>query len=88
MSLQEMYEEKTTDFMQTFMEYVNTVRVSAEAGPDLGKHSLTINLDSAGFPLAPNLPSWDEKTKEELERLYRAYITQHYSKLIHCLPVF
>jgi hypothetical protein len=87
MSLQEMNEDKTNDFMRTFKEYVNTVRISAEAGSDPGTNILTINLDSAGFPLATSLP-WDEITREKLERLYRAYITQHYSKLIPRLPAF
>jgi hypothetical protein len=39
-----------------------------------------IQVDAEGFPQAPSVAGLDKLTKDDLERLYRGYITDHYSK--------
>jgi hypothetical protein len=82
-SFNQMYEEKVEDFMRTVMEYVKIVRSAASArsspGAGSGETILDIELDSDGFPKAPTTESLEKITKEDLERLYRSYMTQHYS---------
>lgn len=91
-SFQELYEEKSEDFMRTVMEYVKTVRAAAGAGTGTGSGSretiLNIDLDSDGFPIAPSPTSLEKNSKEDIERLYRSYITQHYRSFIFCMFVF
>ena len=67
-------------------EYIKTLQATAgtPAGPSNG--NITIELDTDGFPIVPRPPSWDKITKEELEKLYRTYITQHYRMFISDMP--
>lgn len=92
-SFQEMNENKTEDIMRTVMEYVKIVRAATGTGTGTGtgsesrNPSLTINLGTDGFPVAPCPPSWDTLSKESLERLYRSYITHHYRRFFSYEPV-
>jgi len=78
-----MYEDKAKDFMRTVNEYIKTVRSStgygagSGSGAGINNSKLNIKLDSEGYPILP-ITSWEKKNKDELERLYRSYITQHY----------
>ena len=64
------------------MEYVKTIHsvvaAGASAGAGAGQLNITVKLDSNSFPIAPSPPSWEKVSKEELEKTYRSYITQHY----------
>jgi hypothetical protein len=73
------------------MEYIKTLRASSSnasgtgtgTGTGIGtKTGLSISSDPDGFPIVPNPASWDKVTKDELERLYRSYIGQHYSTFL------
>ncbi|KAF8809692.1 hypothetical protein BYT27DRAFT_7254409 [Phlegmacium glaucopus] len=90
-SFEEIYPDKSKDIKRTLLEYLKilaapiaggsagvhagvTTGVNAGPGPD----TLTIQLDPNRFPIAPRFASWNKVSKEDLERLYRMYITQHY----------
>ena len=87
----EMHPEKAKDILRLINEYIKTVRSSAGigsgsgAGAGSGRNNLNIELDPNGFPIVPSIPSWDKISKEELEKLYRNYITQHYRGFIGIL---
>lgn len=91
-SFHETYEKKVDEFMRTVMEYVKTVRAAARSGSgsgsEPGQTSVTVEVDSDGYPIAPCPTSWDKVTKDDLERLYRLYITQHYRMYVCHMPVF
>jgi len=82
-SFEETYEDKAKELKRTLLEYVKTLMAltnsagaSASATP-----TNSIHFDSNGFPIAPNILS-DKITKEDLEQLYHAYITQHYCEYL------
>jgi hypothetical protein len=83
-SFQEMYEDKTNDLMRSVNEYIKTLRASAGAGAGAtgSINDLTIKIDVEGFPIVPRPPSWDILLKRDLEKIYRGYLSTHYSKLI------
>jgi hypothetical protein len=77
-SFEDTYEAKAKELKRTLLEYVKTlVNNSAGAAPAAG----SILFDADGFPIAPNNLS-DKTTKEDLEQLYHAYITQHYREFL------
>lgn len=89
LSFQDMYGlKKTIELKRIFMEYVKTVRAAADTSNGTGTGagdrlvstdpSLTVRLDPKGFPVAPSPPSWDKVSKDNIERLYRSYVTHHY----------
>ena len=83
-SFEETYHEKCVDMKRTVLEYVKTLHAvkltgaGAGIGVQFGQGSIRIEQDSDGFPIAPSPASWEKITKDDLERLYRLYITQHY----------
>jgi hypothetical protein len=82
-NFEETYQEKVNEMKRTFLEYVKTLKnfvSSAGAGSGYSTGQYCITMDPQGFPILPLPESWDKISKEELERLYRVYITQHYSK--------
>lgn len=88
--------KKSTEFKRTILEYVKTVRTAADTGTGttpgagLGSNdpSLTVRLDPKGFPIAPSPQSWDKVSKDNIEKLYRSYVTQHYRMFFRFMPVF
>jgi hypothetical protein len=74
--------------MRTVNEYIKTVRSSTGAGSGTGPNNskLNIKLDSEGYPILP-ITSWEKINKDELEKLYRSYITQHYREFDFQVPV-
>ena len=64
---------------RTVMEYIKVLKGNVPgAGAIADDPKLSIQLDPEGFPIAPCPASWDKVTKQEIERLYRTYITTHY----------
>jgi hypothetical protein len=59
--------------VKTLMAVTNSAGAGASAAPAAG----SILFDTDGFPITSNNLS-DKSTKEDLEQLYHAYITQHY----------
>jgi hypothetical protein len=83
-SFEEIYQDKAREMKRTLLEYVKTLQgVIDNAGSiPAGAGLSTITLDPEGFPVAPNPPSWDKYTKDDLERLYRLYLTHHYRECL------
>jgi hypothetical protein len=82
----QMYENKVSDIMRTFHEYISEVQAAgAGAGAGAGSRKNMIQMDPDGFPIAPTPSSWDKFTKVDLEQLYRSYITHQYRKLNNVL---
>lgn len=80
-SFEDTYEDKAKEMKRTVLEYVKTLRAAGtRIGPVVGPETAwtTIRQDPRGFPMAPCPPSWDKVTKDELEPIYRMYLTQHY----------
>lgn len=79
-----MYENKVEDIMRTVMEYVKTIRAATATGTVTGtgtrsdQLTISVELDSGGFPIAPSPSLWDKVSKDDLEKTYRSYITHHY----------
>lgn len=70
--------------MRTVKEYVESVKSSAGPGPGTqsGTDKLVINKDPEGYPIAPRPSTWEKITKDDIEKLYRMYITIHYRRFI------
>ena len=81
-----MHKDATKDILRTVLQYIKQVRNVTGSGPD--PDPLAINLDSEGFPIIPKPDSsWTKVTKGNLEKLYRSYLTHHYSTYIQHSPV-
>jgi hypothetical protein len=94
----ETYPELAVELQRTMLEYVRNLRaanstgvvVDAGAGidagsenmPDAGSGPLSIKIDSNGFPIAPCPTSLNKTTKDNLEKLYRSYLSLHYRMFI------
>jgi hypothetical protein len=79
-SFEDTYENKAKDLKRTLLEYVKTLMAvgnDAGAGPPVS----SIQFDTDGFPFAPGF-SFDKTTKEDLERHYHSYVTQHYRECL------
>lgn len=88
-SLKQMYEDATKDFLRTVNQYIKRLRTATGPGPGPGTESdpFAIKLDPQGFPIIPNPPSWKKVTKDKLEKMYRSYMTEHYSTYVQYMPV-
>lgn len=79
-SFEDTYADRATDMKRTVMEYIKTLRAmrSTGAGTNAPRPGITIHVDDDGFPIVPHPVSWEKVTKEDLEAMYRSYMTQHY----------
>jgi hypothetical protein len=83
-SFEDTYEDKVKELKRTLLEYVKTLMAvtnSAGAGASAAPATGSILFDVDGFPIAPN-NLLGKTTKEDLEQLYHAYITQHYREFL------
>lgn len=89
------YLDKSEEMKRALLEYVKTLRaigstLNAGTGTGAGIHTnittgqLHIQLNPKGFPIAPCPDSWEKISKDNIEQLYRSYMTLHYSKLFIC----
>ena len=68
------------------MEYIETVRsLKSGTGPVVNKNgpesiNVCLELGTDGYPIAPKLTKEVKVKKNDLEQLYRLYITYHYRK--------
>lgn len=76
-SFEDMYEDLENEMKRAVLEYIKTIRNPA-TGTGTGTDGPTIKVDPDGFPLLPESIQWDKTTKDDLEQLYRSYITMHY----------
>lgn len=88
-SFNEIYTDLAEDIQRSVLEYVNKLRAAkspgaggnaAHAGSEdnAGAGPISIEIDPNRFPIAPCPASLKNVTKEQLEKLYRSYMTQHY----------
>lgn len=91
-SFEETYPEKSKEFKRALVEYIETIRsANADLGADgaVGeKKKVAIELDSERFPIAPVINVEKKMTKDDLEPLYRLYMTQHYRESAKLLISF
>ena len=85
-SFEETHEDRATDMKHMVLDYIKTLQAICLTGAGTGpggvgtSHGTIIHWDQDGFPLIPSSVSWDKVSKEDLEAMYRSYITQHYRK--------
>ena len=69
-----------TEMQRKFMDYVKSGRVEAaglrEQNADSGRAE--VRMTSDGYPIIPKLVMDQNLKKVELEKMLRAYLTQHY----------
>ena len=91
-SFEETHKDWATDMKCTVLDYIKTLQAICLTGAGTGpggvgtSHSTIIHRDQDGFPLIPSSMSWDKFSKEDLEAMYRSYITQHYCKCQSLIP--
>jgi hypothetical protein len=89
--LNKTYEDATKEFMRTVNQYMKKVldATGTGAGAGAGTHNdpLAIQLDSEGFPIVPSPASWGKTTKEQFEKMYRTFMSHHYSTYVTYMPV-
>jgi hypothetical protein len=87
-AFEDTYPESAMEIKRTIFEYVKTLRAQksrcagAGAGPT-SQDILAVNIDAEGFPVAPSPVSWEKISKDDLERMYRTYMTLHY-RMFEC----
>ena len=85
-----MFPDKAIEMKRMVFDYVKVLRRSHSNStimPDVisnGLEKLTLQIDETGFPIAPRPQSWTKIKKDNLESIYRLYMTRHYRKL-HCM---
>ncbi|KAF8799627.1 hypothetical protein BYT27DRAFT_7263713 [Phlegmacium glaucopus] len=79
---EQMHQEKALDMKRAVLEYVKVVQnmkvTPAGTGTGTQTGTLSVQLDPDGFPILTCPTSWEKITKEDMERLFRAYITDQY----------
>lgn len=82
-----MFPDKAKEMKRNVLEYIKVLRVahstnSQNTGTENinGINKNTLKIDEAGFPLAPQPQSWTILKKDDLEPMYRLYMTRHYRK--------
>jgi hypothetical protein len=76
-SFEDHYEDLANEMKRALLEYIKTIR-NPTTGTGSGTNGPTISVDPDGFPLLPESIQWTKSTKDDLEKLYRSYITMHY----------
>ena len=85
-----MFPDKAIEMKRMVLDYIKVLHGSHSNStimPDEisnGLEKLTLQIDETGFPIAPQPQSWTKIKKDNLESIYRLYMTQHYRKL-HCM---
>ena len=73
------YENEVDIIQRKMVEYIKMLQPSATSQPNLSRPDLRITTKD-GYPwLPPTIDGTDQK-KEELEKLLRAYMNDHYSE--------
>jgi hypothetical protein len=74
--------------LRTVKEYITNLQdsIGAGSGAEPSTGNLRIEVDADNFPKVPRPPSWDKISKIELEKIYRSYLSSHYSMLLFAKP--
>ena len=82
-----MYPDKAKEIKRMVLDYIKVLRRahfnnSQNIGDEItnGLQKNTIQIDDSGFPVAPRPHSWSKVKREDLELIYRLYMTCHYRK--------
>ena len=80
-------EALVTEMTRKFLDYAKSARLEAHDGDNAdrrtaGSENIEIRMTSEGFPIIPELVMDKELKKAEWEKLLRAFLTQHYCKLM------
>jgi hypothetical protein len=89
-----MFPDKAKEFKCSLLEYVEilfkqfvgpgapstTTGHTGVTGTDESQAKGTLEIHSSGYPVAPRTNKWKKVTRNDLEPLYRMYITEHYRK--------
>ena len=80
-----MYRDASKEFSRKVYDYMKKLHSTTVdgpgGGPGPGLDPLEIKLDSDGFPIVPSPASWNKISKDQLEKMYRSYLSIHYSML-------
>ena len=89
-----MFPDKAKEMKRTVLDYIKILRnahfsSSQNTGDEItnGLQKNTLQIDESGFPVAPRPQSWLKVKRDDLEPIYRMYMTRHYREslthLIH-----
>lgn len=80
-----MYTDKSTELKRMVLDYIKNIRrdyfSNLQANEDVESNGFkknTLDINEAGFPLAPRPHSWTMVKRADLEGLYKLYITRSY----------
>jgi hypothetical protein len=82
-----MFPDKAKEMKRMVLEYIKVLRrahftSSHNTGNEIanGIQKNTLQIDESGFPVAPRPHSWAKVKRDDLEPVYRLYMTRHYRK--------
>jgi hypothetical protein len=82
-----MFPAKATEMKRMVLDYIKILRQSHLQNSQHiddemvnGLQKYTIKIDESGFPVAPRPQSWSSVKKNDIEQIYRMYMTVHYRK--------
>ena len=82
-----MYPDKEKEMKRMVLDYIKVLhRTHLDNSQDAGDAATngfprnTLQIDTMGFPVAPQPQSWTKLTRADLEPIYQLYMTCHYCK--------
>lgn len=81
-----MFPEKAKEYKRDLLNYIEMLHKQF-VGPCTPTNNTgntgtpgTLEIHSSGYPVAPRTGTWKKVTRNDLEPIYRMYITEHYRK--------
>jgi hypothetical protein len=81
-----MFPDKAKEMKRMVLDYIKVLRrdhlghSQTPANINNGLQTNTLEINEAGYPIAPQPQSWTKVKRDNLESIYRLYIARHYRK--------
>ena len=86
-SFRDKFKDLISSLKRSMLQYAKSLhdlaehRVSEQIDPGI-EPAGNIKMTEEGFPILPEPSYWRGRTKQEIERLIRTYVGQHYSEFL------